>query len=81
MSFSKAMAWLRRTAEDGLPCYPLFAGDPYLDSLRRDPQLVAFLARLKLQWETYRRCDQNCSSTATPIRAPPLMPCATDHGR
>src|SRR2546425_361619 len=51
---ARALAWLRRTAEDGLPCYPLFAGDPYLDSLRRDPQFVAFLARLKGQWENYR---------------------------
>ncbi|PYP71523.1 MAG: hypothetical protein DMD41_12110 [Gemmatimonadetes bacterium] len=50
---ARALAWLRRTAEDGLPCYPLFAGDPYLDSLRRDPQFVAFLARLKAQWENY----------------------------
>ncbi len=51
---ARALAWLRRTAEDGLPCYPLFAGDPYLDSLRRDPQFVAFLARLKAQWENYK---------------------------
>src|SRR2546428_650255 len=34
---AKAMAWLRRTAEDGLPCYPVFPGDPYLDGLRRCP--------------------------------------------
>ena len=51
---AKAMAWLRRSAEEGLPCYPLFAGDPYLDSLRRDPEFVAFLARLKVQWENYK---------------------------
>ena len=51
---ARALAWLRQTAEDGLPCYPLFAGDPYLDSLRRDPQFVAFLARLKAQWENYK---------------------------
>jgi serine/threonine-protein kinase len=51
---ARALAWLRRTAEDGLPCYPLFAGDPYLDSLRQDPQFVAFLARLKAQWENYK---------------------------
>ncbi len=51
---ARALAWLHRTAEDGLPCYPLFAGDPYLDSLRRDPSFVAFLARLKGQWENYR---------------------------
>jgi len=37
-----------------LPCYPLFAGDPYLDSLRRDPQFVAFLGRLKAQWQSYK---------------------------
>jgi len=51
---TRALAWLRRTAEDGLPCYPLFAGDPYLDSLRRDAPFVAFLGRLKAQWENYK---------------------------
>jgi len=51
---ARALAWLRRTAEDGLPCYPLFAGDPYLDSLRRDSQFVAFLGRLKAQWDNYK---------------------------
>src|SRR6266704_1434340 len=51
---ARALAWLHRTAEDGLPCYPLFAGDPYLDSLRRDPEFVAFLGRLKAQWENYK---------------------------
>jgi hypothetical protein len=48
------MEWLRRAAEDGLPCYPLFAGDPYLNSLRRDPPFVAFLGRLKAQWQSYK---------------------------
>ncbi len=51
---AKAIEWLRRAAGDGLPCYPLFARDPYLDGLRRDSAFVAFLAQLKAQWEGYK---------------------------
>jgi hypothetical protein len=30
----KAMEWLEKAVQDGFPCYPLFQGDRYLDSLR-----------------------------------------------
>jgi hypothetical protein len=33
----------------GLPCYPLYAQDPALASLRGDPPFEAFLARLRSQ--------------------------------
>jgi DNA-binding winged helix-turn-helix (wHTH) protein/TolB-like protein len=35
----------------GLPCYPLYAKDPALASLRGDPPFEAFLARLRSQWQ------------------------------
>ena len=49
-----AVEWLRRTAENGLPCYPLFASDRNLDNIRRDPAFVAFLREQKAQWERWR---------------------------
>ncbi len=45
-----ALEWLRRAADDGFPCYPLFEKDPNLDNLRQDPGFVAFMAELKAQW-------------------------------
>ena len=50
----EALQWLRRTAEEGLPCYPLFAGDPNLDKLRGDPEFETFLKEMKTQWEERR---------------------------
>ena len=49
-----AVEWLRRTAQDGLPCYPLFASDPNLGNIRSDRGFIAFLRDAKAQWERYR---------------------------
>jgi DNA-binding SARP family transcriptional activator/Tfp pilus assembly protein PilF len=46
----KAVRWLRDAAEDGFPCYPLFATDPLLSGLRGDPRFDALLAEL---WAAY----------------------------
>ncbi len=51
---SEAIAWLEKAAREGMPCYPLFAEDPYLDTLRGDPRFQAFLARTRTQWEGFR---------------------------
>jgi len=48
-----AVKWLQVTADEGFPCYPLFQGDVNLDSLRKDPKFVAFLAQQKQQWEHF----------------------------
>jgi TolB-like protein len=40
----EALQWLERLANDGMPAYSLFANDPTLASLRRDPRFVRFLA-------------------------------------
>jgi tetratricopeptide (TPR) repeat protein len=47
--------WLEKTAKDGMPCYPLFENDPYLDSLRGDAEFVSFMNRMKAQWERFRK--------------------------
>ena len=51
---SEAVAWLEETAAGGMPCYPLFEKDPYLESLRKDPAFLAFMARMRTQWERFR---------------------------
>src|SRR6266566_3739349 len=49
-----AVQWLRRVADGGMPCYPLFANDPFLNNIRNDPEFVAFLREQKTQWERFR---------------------------
>ncbi len=49
-----AVKWLRRTADDGYPCYPLFDKDPNLANLRQDPGYLALMAELKAQWERWK---------------------------
>jgi TolB-like protein/DNA-binding winged helix-turn-helix (wHTH) protein/Tfp pilus assembly protein PilF len=46
-----ALKWLVKAAEDGLPCYTMFARDPRLDPLRTDARFVAFMAKLKERWQ------------------------------
>src|SRR5437588_1743626 len=50
----QAIKWLQFTADDGFPCYPLFENDANLNSLRKDERFIAFMAKLKQQWEHYQ---------------------------
>lgn len=50
----EAMKWLQFTADDGFPCYPLFEQDANLNSIRKDERFIAFMAKLKQQWERYK---------------------------
>ena len=49
------MKMLEKIAAEGMPCYPLFEKDPFLDNLRGDPGFVAFMGRRKAEWEGFRR--------------------------
>jgi tetratricopeptide (TPR) repeat protein len=46
-----AVEWLRRTADTGMPNYPLFARDPFLENVRREPAFVAFMEELQPRWK------------------------------
>ncbi len=49
----EAMKWLQVTADEGFPCYPLFASDTNLDNLRKYPGFISFMAQQKRQWERF----------------------------
>lgn len=49
----QALLWLRKTADDGFPCYPLFTHDRNLDNLRQDPRFVEWMQQLERQWKQY----------------------------
>lgn len=49
----EALKWLEVTADDGFPCYPLFENDPNLNRLRKDERFIAFMTKLKQQWQRY----------------------------
>ena len=49
----EALKWLQFTADDGFPCYPLFENDANLNRLRKDERFIAFMTKLKQQWQRY----------------------------
>jgi hypothetical protein len=51
----EAVAMLERVAREGMPCYPLFAGDSFLDGLRGYPEFDELLARMKTQNEHFQK--------------------------
>jgi len=59
----QAVAWLEETAATGFPCYPFFERDPGLDPIRDNPRFVAFMQKLKPQWE-YLRATYGSGATA-----------------
>ncbi len=50
----QAVKWLEAAAEGGFPCYPLFENDDNLNNIRQDARFIAFMARLKPQWEHFK---------------------------
>jgi DNA-binding winged helix-turn-helix (wHTH) protein/TolB-like protein/Tfp pilus assembly protein PilF len=51
----EALKWLRTTATEGFPHYPLFARDSFLDPIRHDPEFKKFMEEMKEKWEGYKR--------------------------
>lgn len=51
---AEAVRWLRRTAEEGMPAYPMFRDDPMLKNLRGDPEYEKLLGELRRDWERRR---------------------------
>ena len=49
----EAVKWLTVAAENGFPCYPYFEIDKTLDNIRQYPEFIAFMTKLKAQWEKY----------------------------
>jgi len=47
----KAQEWIENAANDGFPCYTLFAADPNLQQLRATPRFQAFIAKLRREYE------------------------------
>ena len=50
-----ALEWLRRASDEGMPCYPYFAEDPFLAKLRADPEGAAFLEALRRRFDYFVR--------------------------
>ena len=50
-----ALPWLELAADDGFPCYELFARDSALDRIRQDPAFVAMMGKMKRQYDALMR--------------------------
>ena len=50
-----AVRWLTRTAENGMPNYPLFRNDPNLKALQGNPEYERLMADLERQFEANAR--------------------------
>jgi hypothetical protein len=48
-----AMGWLQRTVAGGWPCWPFFRIDPYLESLRAEPEFTRLMAELEQTYSTF----------------------------
>ena len=52
---ASAISLLRRASTNGLPNYPTFRDDPFLQTLRPQATFLKLLSKVKLEWEGYRR--------------------------
>ena len=58
-----ALEWLKRSADNGCPCYRYFEIDPTLDNLRHDSGFISFMNQEKGNWER-RKADLFGSASA-----------------
>ncbi|HSE46352.1 MAG TPA: tetratricopeptide repeat protein, partial [Gemmatimonadales bacterium] len=52
---AEAVEWLRKTAENGMPNYPLFRNDPNLAGLQGESGYETFMSGLERQFEGYAK--------------------------
>jgi hypothetical protein len=52
------VAWLKKAADDGYPCYPVFANDTTLDRIRGDAAFQGFLASQRTAWQGFKKLAQ-----------------------
>jgi eukaryotic-like serine/threonine-protein kinase len=50
----EAVKWLRKTAAEGFPSYPLLERDHFLNRIRQEPEFIKFMTEMKEQHERYR---------------------------
>ena len=51
----ETVKWLRTTVDTGMANYPLFARDPNLNRIRKEPAFIQFMTELKTRWDGYQR--------------------------
>ena len=54
----EAVTWVEAATDDGFPCYPFFARDPNLDSLREVPRFVELMSQLHKRWRNLKRVSE-----------------------
>ncbi|MFN2315959.1 MAG: protein kinase [Gemmatimonadales bacterium] len=52
---ARGVEWLQSAADEGFPCYPLFASDPHLESLRADTRFAGLMEKLQREWRQRER--------------------------
>jgi DNA-binding winged helix-turn-helix (wHTH) protein/tetratricopeptide (TPR) repeat protein len=52
---TEALPWMQKAAEDGFPCYPLFARDESFARVKDNPGIRRFMTSLRTEWDAYRR--------------------------
>jgi tetratricopeptide (TPR) repeat protein len=51
----RAIDYLQNAADNGFPCFPLFANDKQLDGVRNNPRFIAMMAKLELDWKARKK--------------------------
>ena len=51
----EAVKWLEHASDDGFPNLPYFEIDPNLNKVRRHPRFVKFVAKLRPQWDRFKK--------------------------
>lgn len=68
---AEALVWLRRAADNGFPCAPQFANDPFLAPLRGDAGYAALLDDLSERRRGYAALYERLRKSAAPTAPRP----------